>query len=57
MNLTVTGRNFEITAAIKKFIEKPLHDYPINIGNYLFTSSIIKKLCSKSIAFVYLLLN
>ena len=28
---------------VKKFIEKPLHDYPINIGNYLFTSSIIKK--------------
>ena len=24
-------------------MEKPLHDYPINIGNYLFTSSIIKK--------------
>jgi glucose-1-phosphate cytidylyltransferase len=29
--------------AVKKFIEKPLLEYPINIGNYLITSSLIKK--------------
>jgi len=28
---------------VKKFIEKPQYDYPINIGNYLFTKSLLKK--------------
>ena len=28
---------------VRKFVEKPPHQYPINIGNYLFTSKLIKK--------------
>ena len=28
---------------VKKFIEKPQYDNPINIGNYLFTKSILSK--------------
>ena len=28
---------------VKKFVEKPPHQYPINIGNYLFTSSLIRR--------------
>ena len=28
---------------VKKFIEKPQYDYPINIGNYLFTKSLLNK--------------
>ncbi len=28
---------------VKKFLEKPPHQYPVNIGNYLLTSSLIRK--------------
>ena len=28
---------------VKKFIEKPFHQHPINIGNYLFTKDLINK--------------
>ena len=28
---------------VRKFVEKPPHQYPINIGNYLFASKLIKK--------------
>ena len=28
---------------VKRFIEKPQHQYPVNIGNYLFTSNLIRK--------------
>ena len=28
---------------VKKFIEKPYHQHPINIGNYLFTKDLINK--------------
>ena len=32
---------------IKKFIEKPIFNHPINIGNYLINSSLVKKYKSK----------
>ncbi len=28
---------------VKQFIEKPLHQYPINIGNYFFSKNLVKK--------------
>ena len=28
---------------VRKFLEKPPHQYPVNIGNYLLTSSLIRK--------------
>ena len=32
---------------VKKFIEKPFHQHPINIGNYIFNKKIFKKNISK----------
>ena len=32
---------------VKKFIEKPFHQHPINIGNYLFNIKIFKKYITK----------
>ena len=29
--------------SVKKFIEKPFHQYPVNIGNYVFNKKIFKK--------------
>ncbi len=28
---------------VKQFIEKPFHQYPINIGNYFFSKNLVKK--------------
>lgn len=33
---------------VKKFIEKPFHQYPINIGNYLFNTRVFKKYITKN---------
>ena len=33
--------------SVKKFIEKPFHQYPVNIGNYVFNKKIFKKYFSR----------
>lgn len=33
--------------SVRKFIEKPFHQYPINIGNYVFSKKIFKKYLRK----------
>ena len=34
--------------SVKKFIEKPFHQYPVNIGNYVFNKKIFKKYFTKN---------